>query len=284
MTLSLFLDVIVCLLLVATIVYAAMLNRRLMAFRSNRTEMETMIRTFSDACARAEAGTRSLRSATEEATRLQAYLERSQNLRDDLAYLLERGGSLADRLEGGVRSARGEAGRMPQAAAPSTSGVVDRIGERAERPRAAAEPEDELRAEAEAPPARPSARDRLRDRVRAAEIAEPAEAPSMERDAGARPTRADRGQDRISERMAERVAERLAQRAGERVAGPSVDAPDAARPPRDRSLLRAALAGSPMSAGNGAADRGVVDRGAAVDSTPRSKAERELLQALRGRR
>jgi hypothetical protein len=67
MTLSLFLDVVVCFLLVATIVYAAMLNRRLMAFRSNRNEMEAMIRAFSDACARAEAGTRSLRTATEEA-------------------------------------------------------------------------------------------------------------------------------------------------------------------------------------------------------------------------
>lgn len=278
MTLSLFLDVIVCFLLVATIIYAAMLNRRLMAFRSNRAEMETMIRTFSDACARAEAGTRSLRSATEEATRLQAYLERSQNLRDDLAYLLERGGSLADRLEGGVRSARGEAGRMPQAA-PATSGVVDRIGERsAERPRVAAEPEEEVRAEAEAP-ARPSARDRLRERVRAAEAAEPAEASGIEREVGARPARGDRGQDKLSERMAERVAERLAQRAGERVAGPAIDAPDAPRPARDRSLLRAALAGAPMPASNGAAERA-----AALDAAPRSKAERELLQALRGRR
>ena len=284
MTVSLFLDVVVCFLLVATIIYAAMLNRRLMAFRSNRNEMETMIRAFSDACARAEAGTRSLRTATEEATRLQAYLERSQNLRDDLAYLMERGGSLADRLEGGVRVARGEAGRMPAAPA-STGGLVDRLGERqAERGRPQTDAEDDSRLqEAEAPP-RPSARDRLRERARSVDVPEAAGTlPS-----GDRPTRAermaerpgDRGQDKLSERMAERVAERLAQRAGERVSGPAVDegSASAARPARDRSLLRAALAGNPAALPNPAADRG------GADAAPRSKAERELLQALRGRR
>lgn len=279
MTLSLFLDVIVCFLLVATIIYAAMLNRRLMAFRSNRNEMETMIRTFSDACARAEAGTRSLRSATEEATRLQAYLERSQNLRDDLAYLLERGGSLADRLEGGVRVARGETSRMPAAPAAPATGLVDQLGERSRdrgRPTPTAEPEEQMAAE---PPARPSARDRLRDRARSAEASDMGgEAPATDRDPGARQDRGDRTQDRLSERMAERVAERLAQRAGDRVAGPSVDGDAPARPARDRSLLRAALAGNPAAAGGGAAER------AALDAAPRSKAERELLQALRGRR
>jgi hypothetical protein len=280
MTLSLFLDVIVCFLLVATIIYAAMLNRRLMAFRSNRNEMETMIRTFSDACARAEAGTRSLRSATEEATRLQAYLERSQNLRDDLAYLLERGGSLADRLEGGVRVARGETSRMPAASAAPASGLVDQLGERSRdrgRPTPTAEPEEEMAAE---PPARPSARDRLRDRARSAEATDTGgEAPATDRAPGARQDRGDRTQDKLSERMAERVAERLAQRAGDRVAGPTVDGEAPARPARDRSMLRAALAGNPAAAPGG----GVAER-AALDAAPRSKAERELLQALRGRR
>lgn len=278
MTLSLFLDVIVCFLLVATIIYAAMLNRRLMAFRSNRAEMETMIRTFSDACARAEAGTRSLRSATEEATRLQAYLERSQNLRDDLAYLLERGGSLADRLEGGVRVARGETSRMPAAPAAPATGLVDQLGERSRdrgRPAATPEPEEEAAAEA---PQRPSARDRLRERARSAEAPESvADAAGMDRDAAGRAARGDRTQDRLSERMAERVAERLAQRAGDRVTGPAVEGDASVRPARDRSLLRAALAGNPAAA-TGASERN------GLDAAPRSKAERELLQALRGRR
>ena len=162
---------------------------------------------------------------------------------------------------------------------------MDRLGERqAERGRPQTDAEDDSRLqEAEAPP-RPSARDRLRERARSVDVPEAAGTlPS-----GDRPTRAermaerpgDRGQDKLSERMAERVAERLAQRAGERVSGPAVDegSASAARPARDRSLLRAALAGNPAALPNPAADRG------GADATPRSKAERELLQALRGRR
>jgi hypothetical protein len=279
MTISLFVDVIICFLLLATIIYAAMLNRRLMAFRSNRTEMETLIRTFSDACARAEAGTRSLRGATEEATRLQAYLERSQNLRDDLAYLMERGGSLADRLEGGVRVARGESSRMPAAPAASNGGLVDQVGERSRdraRPPASADAEEDMSAES-AP--RPSARERLRDRMRTTDVGDTGgDVAQPDRDPSARPARGDRTQDKLSERMAERVAERLAQRAGDRIAGPSVEGEGIPRPARDRSLLRAALAGNSAAGASDAADR------ATPDAVPRSKAERELLQALRGRR
>ncbi|MFY7959837.1 MAG: hypothetical protein ACOVVK_07165, partial [Elsteraceae bacterium] len=167
---------------------------------------------------------------------------------------------------------------MPAAPAAPASGLVDQLGERSRdrgRPAPAAEPEDDMAAE---PPPRPSARDRLRDRVRSAESPDlGGDAPALDRDPGARPARGDRTQDKLSERMAERVAERLAQRAGDRVTGPAVDGEAPARPARDRSLLRAALAGNPVAA-NGAGDR------AALDAAPRSKAERELLQALRGRR
>src|SRR5271156_141314 len=119
LTISLFLDVIVAFLLVTTIVYAAMLNRRLSGLRSNKAELEALIHSFGEACARAEAGVKTLRSATDEATRLQAYLDRSQALRDDLSFLLDRGSSLADRLEGGVRSARTETAPRPMASAAS---------------------------------------------------------------------------------------------------------------------------------------------------------------------
>src|SRR5277367_1088786 len=119
LTISLFLDVIVAFLLVATIVYAAMLNRRLTGLRSNKAELEALIHSFGEACARAEAGVKTLRTATDEATRLQQYLDRSQALRDDLSFLLDRGSSLADRLEGGVRSARTETTSRPMASAVS---------------------------------------------------------------------------------------------------------------------------------------------------------------------
>ncbi|HUA53053.1 MAG TPA: DUF6468 domain-containing protein [Candidatus Sulfotelmatobacter sp.] len=255
MTLSLFLDVIVAVLLVATIFYAAMLNRRLAGLRSNKAELEALIHTFGEACARAEAGVKTLRSATDEATRLQAYLDRSQALRDDLSFLLDRGSGLADRLEGGVRSARVEVQSRPMPAsdpepAPGRAGRPLR-GE--PRP-GAAEPEP-------MPPPRVRP---LRERVDEAAVAAAAVTPG--------PAPID----------AERAAERLAQRVtlGER----PLRAP---RPLRERGGLRTALAQAAGAAGAGpsaAQAPGPTVAEPPLATEPRSKAERELLQALRTRR
>ena len=108
MPLAFALDVLVSILLVAMIVYGVILNRKLTALRSNKAELDVLIHSFNDACSRAEAGVRTLRTATEEAHRLQQYLARGQMLRDDMSFLIERGTGLADRLEGTVRTARSE--------------------------------------------------------------------------------------------------------------------------------------------------------------------------------
>ncbi|WP_052711848.1 DUF6468 domain-containing protein [Elstera litoralis] len=129
MTFGFYLNVIVALLLVATVIFCWVLNKKLNVIRNHRAELEALIAAFNDSCVRAESGVKALRSATDEATRLQQYLERSQNLRDDLSYLVDRGGSLADRLEGGVRTARTEVGRP--GAKPEARDNVSRLPERA---------------------------------------------------------------------------------------------------------------------------------------------------------
>jgi hypothetical protein len=199
-TLPVIIDIIVIALLVPTIAIAVVLNRRLAALRSNKAELDALIQSFNDSCARAEAGVRSLRSATDEATRLQAYLQRSQTLRDDLSYLLDRGTSLADRLEGGVRTARSEVPNPLSSLAAAVGAMGDPGGRNGPRPTLANE--------------------------------EPAAAAAVPR--MARPDRPAR--DRAA-----------------RAAGPAAPAPAPAEPPPG-------------------------------EATPRSKAERELLQALRTRR
>ena len=209
MTLPVIIDIIVIALLLPTIGIAIVLNRRLAALRSNKAELDALIQSFNDACARAEAGVRTLRTATDEATRLQHYLERSQTLRDDLSYLLDRGTSLADRLEGGVRTARTEVPRNPLSSLAAAVGAMS-------------EPEPAARAAAR-PVERP---------------APPAEAPAAE----AAPARMAR--------------------------------PD--RPQRDRGNRAAAAAATAAAPAPAEPPPG--------EATPRSKAERELLQALRTRR
>ncbi len=100
------LDGVVVVLLVATIGYAVVLNRRIGEMRKWKAEFDRMITSFNQATTRAEAGIQSLKSiASQRGPDLQRSLDKARSLRDDLAYLVERGDTLADRLTESVRSA-----------------------------------------------------------------------------------------------------------------------------------------------------------------------------------
>lgn len=110
------LDLVIALLLIATIGYAVTLNSRLTALRRNRDQMSKIIASFNEATLRAESSIPKLRRAADEAGNgLQERVEKAQSLRDDLAFMIERADTMANRLENAVRSARTEV-RAPQAA------------------------------------------------------------------------------------------------------------------------------------------------------------------------
>lgn len=114
------LDLLVSVLLVATIGYAVMLNQRLTQLRKNRDDLAKIIVSFNEATVRAETAIPKLRKAVEDAGQsLQERVEKAQSLRDDLAFMIERADTMANRLENAVRSARTEA--RPGAAAPAPS-------------------------------------------------------------------------------------------------------------------------------------------------------------------
>lgn len=114
--LSLLADLVISGLLVATIVYAVILNNRLAALRSNKEELAKLITEFNDATVRAEASIPRLKKAAEEARQsLQDRVEKAQALKDDLSFMIERGDSMANRLESSVRLARGETRPAPKA-------------------------------------------------------------------------------------------------------------------------------------------------------------------------
>ncbi len=109
MTTGMILDIAVILLLIPTIIYAVILNRRLSALRKSREELAKVVNSFNEATMRAEAGIPKLKKATTEANHtLKDRVEKAQTLRDDLAFMIERAEELATRLEGAVRTARGE--------------------------------------------------------------------------------------------------------------------------------------------------------------------------------
>lgn len=113
------LDLLVSVLLVATIGYAVMLNQRLTQLRKNRDDLAKIIVSFNEATVRAESSIPKLRKAAEDAGQsLQERVEKAQSLRDDLAFMIERADTMANRLENAVRSARTEVKGAPAAVPP----------------------------------------------------------------------------------------------------------------------------------------------------------------------
>ncbi|MEO5338608.1 MAG: DUF6468 domain-containing protein [Magnetospirillum sp. WYHS-4] len=141
MVFALLLDILVAVLLAVTIVYSVILNRRLGVLRQDKAELERVAATFGEATRRAEDSIGRLRDMADT---LQEQIKKAQALRDDLAFLMDRGGATADRLEDAVRSARKEsapAGGVTGGTRPAVSLATAAAAAAAAAPQPAAAPE-----------------------------------------------------------------------------------------------------------------------------------------------
>lgn len=144
MELSLVLDIVVATLLVATIVFAALLNRRLQGLRANKAEFEAMVAEFNEATRRTEGAIQALRLAADQTAKaLSVQVERGQALRDELAFLTSRADGTAERLASGGRTD------------PVVSAAPRPVPAAAARPQPAAAPPRPVAANAAAPQPRP---------------------------------------------------------------------------------------------------------------------------------
>ena len=135
MNFTLILDVVLIGLLAVTIGYAIALNRKLTQLRRNKGELQQLVATFTQATLKTEDSIGRVVTGTEA---LQERINKAQGLRDDLAFLIERANSAADRLEDGVRATRPKA---PAAPAPGATGVRPADSEDGIEPRSDAERE-----------------------------------------------------------------------------------------------------------------------------------------------
>ena len=100
-------DAIVALLLIATIGYSIVLNRRLGAVRNDREKFEVLVRNLNAASQRAEAAVTNLRvTADDLSRRLEKKVEQARSLSDDLTYMIDRGDGVADKLANQIRAGR----------------------------------------------------------------------------------------------------------------------------------------------------------------------------------
>lgn len=115
MTFSLIVEIVLTLLLAATLAYCVILERRLAALRKNQDGFRETIVELNQAIASAGASMRLLKStASGAADALDERLSRARNLSDELSLLTNSGERIAQRIE---RSAIPD--RAKQAAQPS---------------------------------------------------------------------------------------------------------------------------------------------------------------------
>ncbi len=101
------LEIALIFLLAATLFHALRLERALGMLKRDRASLEELIEGFNSSTRQAEQGIDRLRSTAEGAGRqIARHIEIASGLKDDLMFLNERGGKLADRLDGQVRAAR----------------------------------------------------------------------------------------------------------------------------------------------------------------------------------
>ncbi|EWY37161.1 hypothetical protein N825_21475 [Skermanella stibiiresistens SB22] len=123
-TFPLILDLLIVVLLSATIGFSIVLNRRLNRLRENKDELDALVKGFADAAGRAETSVAGMKeTAAKVADTLQKSIDRAQNLRDELQFMIEAADSLASRLEGSVGTHTLRAATGPSPAAIKAAGA-----------------------------------------------------------------------------------------------------------------------------------------------------------------
>ena len=115
-TIEMGLDLLLVLLLGVTLFHAIRLQRAIGQLRAQRGGLDDAVAGFDHGARQAEASLARLRDT---AHRLDSEIHQAAALKDDLAFLSERGGQLADRLEGLVRAARTQGATHDHGAAPA---------------------------------------------------------------------------------------------------------------------------------------------------------------------
>ena len=101
------LDIVLVVLLTATLVHAVRLERALGVLKRDRAGLDALVEAFNASTHAAESGIERLRATTDGAGRqIQRQIDAATILKDDLTFMVQRGEGLADRLDDLVRATR----------------------------------------------------------------------------------------------------------------------------------------------------------------------------------
>ena len=101
------LEILLMILLAATMFHAFRLERALGVLRRDRAALEELVAGFNDSTRQAESGIERLRAAADGAGRqIARHVDQARGLKSDLEFLTARGEKVADHLEGLVRNGK----------------------------------------------------------------------------------------------------------------------------------------------------------------------------------
>jgi hypothetical protein len=124
------LEIVLIVLLTATLFHALRLERALGVLKRDRAALQELVTGFNASTRQAESGIERLRSAADGAGRQVArQIESARLVQGDLSFLIERGERLADRMDSLVRAGRPLAGEAPREPEPE----LPRLRSQAER-------------------------------------------------------------------------------------------------------------------------------------------------------
>lgn len=137
---ALFLDIGIACLLVVTIAYAWVLNRKLTSLRQAKSELGKQIIEFQKATETAEVSLNGMRNAAEETGGpLQAQVDRAERSHTELKFLVDTANGIAERLEAALASSRRSAGAAAREHAVGKTDPEQRLASASREERDAAE-------------------------------------------------------------------------------------------------------------------------------------------------
>lgn len=118
----LILDVVVASLLAVTIAACFRLNTRIKVLQDGKSELRRLIDEFNAASERAETGIAQLNAATKKSVEtLQLKIDRANYLAEDMHFMIEKGGKVADKLETNLTGNRKGSGTPPSRPAAASA-------------------------------------------------------------------------------------------------------------------------------------------------------------------
>ncbi len=115
--LSIFLDIIMAGLLLATIVYCTKLNKRIKVLQDSKSELARIIREFDESTTRATQNINEIHAATTRISEnIQLKIDKANYLADDLEIMIERGNKMA----GKISDTPARPANRPESSSPKT--------------------------------------------------------------------------------------------------------------------------------------------------------------------